>query len=239
MRRAAIVAGLALAFGTGCLGARSTQRNYYVMHGEAREAIAEQPVIKGLVRVRNMDTDAVYEKFQIVVRKSPYELRYSDLNVWAVKPNQMVADLIAQELETSRMFSGVTRVLIEARPNYTLAGKLHAVEVYDSEDLWYAHLEMSLYLTRFADGERVWTLEFDQRKRIDTGDFGHAARALSELLAVLMTQAIAELSALDLAESPIWKGARDIPAEPNPEDKDPRAPVTIPETNRAPKESSE
>lgn len=236
MKRVAIVAAAlgALVLG-GCLSARSTQRSYFVMHGEPREPLAEEPLIKGLVRVRSLDTDAVYEKFQIVVRRSPYQLRYSDVNVWAVKPNQMVADLVAAQLETSRLFSGVTRELIDARPDYTLAGQLHAIEVYDSDDLWFAHLEISLYLTRFADGERMWTLDFDQRKQITSGDFGHAARALSELFATVMTQAIAELTGLDVA-----KGAPTPPPPielvPEAEPDDGRAPVLVPETNRPPRE---
>jgi len=237
MKRLAIWLGLVSAgLGAGCFGARSTQRSYFVMHGEPRDPIADEPVIKGLVRVRNMDTDAVYEKFQIVVRRSPYQLRYSDQNVWAVKPNQMVSDLIAQEIETTRLFSAVTRELIDVRPKYTLAGKLHAVEVYDSDELWFAHLEVTLYLTRFRDGERIWSMEFDQRKRIDSGDFGHAARALSELFATLMTQAIAELSAADVVDVPIEVIEPALPRIDDEASKvDPRAPVLVPETEREPK----
>jgi ABC-type uncharacterized transport system auxiliary subunit len=210
----------------GCLGARSTPRSYFVLHADPREAVAELPVIEGLVRVRNLDTDAVYEKFQIVVRRSPYQLRYSDRNVWAVKPNQMVADLIGQSLETARVFSAVTRELVDVRPTYTLAGKLHAVEIYDSQDVWYAHLEASLYLTRFSDGGRIWRMDFDQRKKVTVGDFGHAARALSELLQTLMTQAIAEMTAVDAAGPARWKGEE--PSDDPAPMEDPTAPVLIP-----------
>lgn len=232
MRRLAILTTLTLSLvAASCLSARSNQRSYFVMHGEPREPLADEPLFKGLVRVRNMDTDAVYEKFQIVVRKSPYQLRYSDQNVWAVKPNQMVADLIALELETARLFSAVTRELIDIRPKYTLAGQLHAVEVYDSDELWFAHLEISLYLTRFRDGERIWSMDFDQRKRIDSGDFGHAARALSELYTTCMTQALGELAGLEEVDVPVV-----LPQvlEPKAEDEpvDPRAPVLVPERPR-------
>ena len=223
--------------GVGCLSARATARSYFVLHGEAREPVAERPPISGLVRVRNLDTDAVYEKFQIVVRKSPYQLRYSDSNVWAVKPNQMVADVVAQSMETANLFSGVTRELVDARPRFTLSGQLQAIEVYDSEDLWFAHLEISLYLTRFSDGQRLWTMDFDQRKQIERQDFGHAARALSELMQIVLTQAIAELSALEdphgRQKPALPRITPDVPVEEDPED--PRAPVLIPETNRTQK----
>ena len=194
MRRvaAAVLVGLC-----SCLGARAVERNYYVLHGEPIPVESEAPVHQGLVRVRDMDTDSVYEKFQIVVRRSPYQLRYSDQNVWAVKPNMMVSDLLAQALETSNTFSGVTRQLLEARPRYTLSGKVHAVELYDSGDLWFAHLSLHLRLTRFRDGERVWGFDFDERKRINAGQFDHGVRALSELLHEAIGAAVDEVAALD------------------------------------------
>lgn len=183
---------------SACLSARANPRSYYVLFAGAHEPVAEEPLIKGLVRVRDMDTDSVYEKFQIVVRKSPYQLSYSDLHVWAVKPNQMVSDYAASALESSVLFSAVTRELRDTRPKYGLAGQLHAIEVYDSDDLWFVHLGLSLYLTRFEDGERLWSMEYDQRKQVTSGDFGHAARGLSEMMQEVFNQAIEQLAQLDI-----------------------------------------
>lgn len=228
MRRLFIA--LALVGAAGCLSARTTPRSYYVLHGETREPVADDALLKGLVRVRTLDTDAVYEKFQIVVRQSPYQLRYSETNVWAVKPDELMADLVAQAMDTSRVFSAVTRELADNRPDFTLSGKLHAIEVYDSEDVWFAHLRVSMYLTRFRDGERIWSMDFDERKRIVTGDFGHAARAISELLQTMLTQAIGELAGLkeavgapvEVVPDPSGPGGDDEPVD---ED----APVIIPD----------
>ncbi len=236
-RLVGLVFCVAMLSAAGCLSARSTPRSYFVLNGQPREAVSVRPVVKGLVRVRNFDTDAVYEKFQIVVRRSPFQLSYSDRHVWAVKPNQMVADLVAQGLETSRVFSAVTRELVDVRPAYTLAGKLHAVEIYNSQDVWFAHFAASMYLTRFKDGERVWSMDFDQRKQVTTGDYGHAARALSELLQIMLTQGIGELSALEHADDRLWTpddaDAIDDPAVNVSPEVDPAAPVLIPESDRS------
>ena len=195
------LAGAWILVASGCFSARAVERNYFVLHGDpVEEAVVARPV-DGLVRVRDMDTDSVYEKFQIVVRRSPYQLRYSDQNVWAVRPNQMVSDLIAQALESSSSFTGVTRELRDARPAYTLSGRVLAIELFDSGDLWFAHLSMQLQLARFADGASIWTYEFDQRKQIESQSFDHGVRALSELLHSAVTEAIRQVNALDSASA--------------------------------------
>ncbi len=182
---------------TGCLSARAVERNYFVLHGDPIQVSLDVAPVDGLVRVRDMDTDSVYEKFQIVVRRSPYQLRYSDQNVWAVKPNQMVSDLIAQALEASNTFTGVSRELRDARPSYTMSGRVMAIELYDSGDLWFAHLSMHLYLTRFGDGAAIWAFEFDRRKEIGPQAFEHGVRALSELLHEAIRAAIGQVKILD------------------------------------------
>lgn len=181
----------------GCFGAVSSTRSYYVLAGDPGSR-PERPAVRGTVRVANMDADAVYEKFQFVVRKNPYELRYSDLNVWAVKPNQMVSDILSRVLLETGVFEGVTRTLGDQKPDYLLNGDLNAIEIYDSDDIWYAHLAISLSLTRFDDGAQLWQMSYDQRKLLPERTHAQAARAISELLAAAARQAFVELSELGL-----------------------------------------
>lgn len=220
-----------------CLGARNVApKNYFVLN----QSIPLSPPkrsLKGLVRVRDLDADAVYEKFQFVVRRSPYELRYSDRNVWAVKPDSMLSDIIARSLAEARVFSGVTRHLGDTRPDYILGGKLHAIEVYDSGDLWYAHLAVSLRLTRFRDGEALMAFKFDERKHVPARTFSQAARALSELLADVISYGTAELRELGTRRGLPTVIRKDAPTDrvkrkrtsPTSQDKQPRL-LWVPET---------
>ncbi|MEM7675472.1 MAG: ABC-type transport auxiliary lipoprotein family protein [Myxococcota bacterium] len=190
--RASRWASVMLAAATGCLSARAVERNYFVLHGDPVASSGPGPM-KGMVRVRDMDTDSVYEKFQIVIRRSPYQLRYSNQNVWAVRPNQMVSDLIAQALENSHAFTAVTRQLGDVRPSYTMSGKVSAIELYDSGDLWFAHLSLHMHLSRFEDGASLWSFDFDRRKEIEAQSFDHGVRALSELLHEAIADAVDEV----------------------------------------------
>lgn len=199
-RSTTIIAAIALcavAFCAACLGSGAIKRSYYVLHGvsisgEGRGTIA------GLVRVRNLDAAAIYEKFQIVIRRSPYELAYSEADVWAVKPNQMVSDVIAEALTGANQFTSVARELGDLRPDYILSGDLHAIEVYVSDDLWFAHLAIVLQLSRFEDGATVLTYKFDERKPIPGATFSQAARAVSELLSKALDELIAVLNKVEV-----------------------------------------
>lgn len=186
------VALLAAALGAGCFGARAVQRQFFVLSQE-HDPGPGRARVRGLIRVRDLDAETVYEKFQIVIRQSPFQLRYSGLNLWAVRPNVMVSDIIARTLQDSGVFIAVTRDLSAARPDFTLAGELLALEVYDSDEIWYAHLAMTLRVNRFDDGQQLWRFDFDERKLVGTTEMSHAVRAMSELLQLGMRRAVVDL----------------------------------------------
>ncbi len=166
-----------------CFSSAKKDRSYFVLQGVPTPDHSSG-AIDGLVRVRDLDSATIYEKFQIVVRRNPYELRYSEENVWAVKPNRMVSDIIAHGLAAGKQFSAVRRELGEMRPDYILGGDIEAIEVYDSGDAWYAHLSLGLSLTNYRTSETLLNYTFDQRKSVPGRTFAQAARALSELLSL-------------------------------------------------------
>lgn len=220
---------------TGCfLTARTDVRTYYVLHPDGVPTLAPQAPIQGLVQVRNLDAAAVYEKFQIVVRQSPYQLRYSDVSVWAVKPSDMFSDQIAKALIETNSFAGVTRELFEARPEFFIGGELEALELYDSDDVWFAHLAITLYLSRFDDGRRIWSMRFDERRPVTTRSFAHGVRVLSELVGLAAGQMVAELGELDLPRAAAAEPHDPVlPSRPKalPQRRD-QEPVFVPEGDR-------
>lgn len=182
---------------TACFGSNTVVRNHYVLHGVTASSMVGRP-IDGLVRVRNLDAATVYEKFQIVVRRNPYQLQYDEDNIWAVKPSQMIADVISRALSDSKRFTAVVRELGELRPKYILSGRLQAIEVYDSDDQWYAHLSLSLHLTEFSTGRTLHSLTFDERRPLVERSYAQAARAISELLSTAIDELVLGLETIDV-----------------------------------------
>ena len=172
---------------------REPLRHYYVLNTE-RQPTGGRALFPGLVRVRDLDAESAYDRFQLVMRKSPFELSYRQRDVWAVKPNRMLADIIASTLVADNVFAGVTRELSERRPQFLLSGELHAIEVIDQgREGWAVHLAMSLTLSHFGTGATLWSYRFDQTEGTAQRDFASCIETLSSLTAIAMTQATTAL----------------------------------------------
>ena len=165
--------------------------NYIPSTFSQRISDAPYPVT---IRLRQFDIEEAYSRPQIVYRQNPFELQYYYYKVWAVKPNNMVTDLVYQHLVSSRLVSHVVKRFDEGyAPDYELSGTIEALEEYDSDDLWFAHLALRLSLTRVSDGAVVYSRRFDHRKRVFQHQPEFVIRELSSILEYIMDQALTDL----------------------------------------------
>jgi uncharacterized lipoprotein YmbA len=142
------------------------------------------------LRLKDLDIEDAYSRPQIVYRQSPYELRYYNYKLWAIKPARMVTDLIQKHIASANLASRIMRRYDEGTlPNYELSGTVEALEEYDSDQLWFAHLAMRLILTRVSDGKVLYTQEFDNRKKVYQYSADAVVQELSTILEYQMNQA--------------------------------------------------
>lgn len=141
------------------------------------------------IRVRDLAIEEAYARPQIVYRKSPFELEYYFYRVWAVKPTRMVSDLIHKHLLASGLVNNVVRRYDEgARPQYEVSGMIEAIEEYDSDQIWFAHLALNLRLTRLEDGRVLYTRRFDHRKRVFENQPDYVVKEMSVIVEHIMNQ---------------------------------------------------
>jgi ABC-type uncharacterized transport system auxiliary subunit len=146
------------------------------------------------IRLKELDIEDAYNRSQIVYRQSPFELRYYFYKLWAVKPNKMISDLIQKHLASISFVSHVIRRYDEGiKPAYELGGVIEALEEYDSDQLWYAHLAVRLSLTRLSDGRVMYSRDFDNRKRIYQYSPDNVVREMSAILEFIMDQAVRDM----------------------------------------------
>ena len=161
------------------------------------------------IRLRPFEIEKAYAKPNIVYRRSPYELEYYGFHHWAVRPSDMMTDLIYSHLEGLNLVASTVRRLDEkGKPDYELSGTVLALEEYDSEETWFAHLKIRMTLTRLSDGVVIYNRLYDQRKIVEVHTPMHVVRTLSELTDFFASSLMNELDKTFYEEMKSRGGAR-------------------------------
>ena len=179
------------------------EMNYLPSTTWARSSPAPYPCT---IRVADFGIEQAYNRPEIVYRQSPFQLQYYYYRVWAVKPDRMVTDLVYKHLLLSGLVANVIRRYDEStKPDYDLNGDIEAIEEYDSGELWFAHLALSVRLTKLSDGAVIYSRRFDLRKRVYQHTPEYVIREMSSLMEYIMTQAISDLDGklAEIYENPL------------------------------------
>jgi len=159
------------------------------------------------VRVKDFDIEEAYTRPQIVYRQNPFELLYYNNKLWAVKPNRMITDLVRKQLISSGLVSHIVRRYDEGlAPDFELSGLIEAIEEYDSDQLWFAHLALRLTLTRSSDGRVMYSRQFDNRKKVFRYSPEAVVQELSAILEFIMNQAIRDITVIFAREAGVSPG---------------------------------
>jgi ABC-type uncharacterized transport system auxiliary subunit len=204
--------GISLLCCPGCssIFGKATVKQYYVLNYVAASpdnpAVARAPY-PFTVRIRDFDIEEAYARPQIVYRQNPFELLYYTSKLWAVKPNRMVTDLVRKQIISSGLVSHVVRRYDEGLdPDFELSGLIEAIEEYDSDQLWFAHLSLRLTLTRTSDGRVMYARQFDSRKKVFRYSPEAVVQELSAILEFIMNQAIRDINLVFAKESGVSPG---------------------------------
>ncbi len=180
--RHAILFGALLLAALILLGCPKTpSRQYYGLSYSLADVPAPDTAkYKVTLMIREPDILLAYDRAQIVYRYDPFRFKYYNYKFWLAKPQQMIRELVYRHLKHMNLFGEVTLVFQRHAPDYVLEGMIDAIEEYDSGDVWYSHLAMSLRLVRYEDREVIWTHKFDVKKEVFTKKPVYVVRAMSE-----------------------------------------------------------
>jgi len=146
------------------------------------------------IRIKEFSIEEAYARPQIVYRKNQFELQYYFYRVWAVNPERMITDLIYKHLVVENLVSSVTRRYDEGtRPDFEIVGNVEAIEEFDSEEVWFAHLALRIQLRRFIDGKVIYTRHFDFRKKVGENQPEYVIKEMSQIMEYIMRLLIHDL----------------------------------------------
>jgi ABC-type uncharacterized transport system auxiliary subunit len=192
--RLLLCSGMAWFLISGC--ASVPEKKYFIinyMPAPLASRLSPQPYPCS-IRIKDFDIEEAYARPQIVFRQSPFELQYYYYQIWAVKPTRMITDLVQKHLTIANIASHIVRRFDEgSRPDYELSGNVEAIEEYDSDQLWFAHLAVRITLTRVRDNEVVYSRRFDNRKRVFQNIPEYVIREMSAIMELTMNQVTHDL----------------------------------------------
>jgi ABC-type uncharacterized transport system auxiliary subunit len=189
----------------GCFG-RIIESSYYQLdYVPTPKEMLNEATYPYTVRVKDFNIAEAYRRNNIVYRQSPYKLHFYNYDLWAVKLEYMIPDIFFRHLDAAKIFSEVRRGLDMDESDYTINGTIRAIEEYDNQDEWYAHLAMNINLQETRTRKVLWSKEWDYRKKVSNLETIYVVRGLSELLEYIHNEAIADIDSVVSARAGVSK----------------------------------
>jgi len=164
---------------------KTIQPKYYILDYRSVHRDSTLTVEKPFpykVQVQTMKIPRTFDRVSIVVRYSAHRLDYYRYNLWAIRPQVIISDLIADHISRYGIFKQCQREFIEERPDYEIIGYIEAIEKFDNEAYIAAHLAMKLYLRTFDGYENLLTHEFDREEEMPVFRMELFAKKLSDIV---------------------------------------------------------
>ena len=225
---ALLPAACIVAAGCGMLSTPSQVRNYYTIDYTPRSSPppGSRRPYPFVLQVGRFDVERAANRQNIVYRYSPHQLQYYERDRWAVRPEDMIRDMVHKHLEEARLTRSLPREFTDRRPDFRLEGMVDALERLDAGDLFFSHMAMTFKLIKTDTGDEVWSYAFDQRRRVAAAEMVKSVQALSDIFQSQMNIVVTQLDSLFAAASggvPLvpTPAASAAPPEPEPQPEGP------------------
>lgn len=190
-----VLAILTLVTFSGCFMGQTTQTKYYLL--DYIPTPTKERLDKGfypfVLRVKDVAIHETYRRAQIVYRQNAHQMQFYSYHLWAVDPERMVGDLLVKHLRAAKLFQNITRSIEAYEPDFSLSAEIQAIEEYDYQDQWFAHLAIEYRLEDGKTGEVVWKKNYDLRRMVSQQEPVYVVRELSALLEAVHGMVVKEL----------------------------------------------
>lgn len=164
---------------------KTIRPNYYILDYRpvpSDSTVTVQKPFPYKIQVQTMKIPRTFDRVSIVVRYSAHRLDYYRYNLWAIRPQIIISDLIARQISAYNIFQQCQREFLEERPDYEITGTIEAIEKFDNQAYTAAHLAMKIYLRTFDGYENLLYYEFDREEELPVFRMELFAKKLSDIL---------------------------------------------------------
>ena len=179
---------------TACLGGGSSEpTRYYTLAVENIQTPSSSAYADKRLQVRKFTIEPAYQRTNIVYRESAYDFMFYDLDLWASRPEHMMAQVASEYLNKSNMFKSV-ETKPTGKPDFEFLGNVVAIEEVDEGSSQYAHLAIQLTFRKTESDQAIWEKSFDEKLSMDNREPRTTAETISKLFGKYMEEALNEIS---------------------------------------------
>jgi ABC-type uncharacterized transport system auxiliary subunit len=141
-----------------CSSGQFIQNRYYILEyfsdSENPELEQDKPVL-GTVIIHDASINKPYDRDNIVVRYFGPKITYAQNDIWGVKLEEIIPDLVATRMQKYNIFKNILRDYSRSRPDYEIMINIKNLEQFHSENLNEAHIDMNMILRDERGNEMV------------------------------------------------------------------------------------
>ena len=179
---------------TACLGGGSSEpTRYYTLAVENIQTPTSSTYADKRLQVRKFTIEPAYQRTNIVYRESAYDFMFYDLDLWASRPEHMLAQVASEYLNKSNMFKSV-ETKPTGKPDFEFLGNVVAIEEVDEGSSQYARLAIQLTFRKTESDQAIWEKSFDEKLSMDNREPRTTAETISKLFGKYMEEALNEIS---------------------------------------------
>ena len=178
---------------TACLGGGSSEpTRYYTIAVENISLPSAGAFADKRLQVRKFTIEPAYQRTNIVYRESAYDFMFYDLDLWASRPEHMLAQVASEYVAQSGAFKSV-ETKATGKPDYELLGNIIAIEEVDEGSSQYARLAIQLTFKKTDSDEAIWEQTFDEKRSMGDREPRTTAETISKLYGQYIEQFLKNL----------------------------------------------
>ncbi len=169
----------------GCSTRMMVKRNYYILeyypHTENKALMREEPFDYS-VYVRNTKIPNTYDRREIVIRHFGPRITYAENDLWGVNLSNVIPGLISKRLSRYNFFSQVKREFLDARPDFEIDSRINNIELFESEFVKEAHLNMELIFRNTRNESIVLTHAVNREEKLADNKVETFVQMINEII---------------------------------------------------------
>jgi ABC-type uncharacterized transport system auxiliary subunit len=178
---------------TACLGGGSSEpTKYYTIAVENIQKPSTDSFKDKRLQVRKFTIEPAYQRANIVYRESAYDFMFYDLDLWASRPEHMLAQVASEYLNQSGIFKSV-ETKTTGKPDFELLGNIIAIEEVDEGSNQYARLAIQLTFKKTDSDEALWEHSFDEKMNMGDREPRTTAETISKIYGKVIEQFLQNL----------------------------------------------